>query len=154
MNPVKALTFRLYTDYVKSVYSQNTYAAFVGYKYNKLFQFGAEYNMQANNKYTMDMNMGGVSAYALVNVTPKLEIFARYDQLRSNNIDVITEDAEGTVTVVNQAWNLAKDGSQIIGGVQYKVHKNVKLALDYQGWTPADGSETESFVFLNTEIKF
>ncbi|MBI9035000.1 MAG: hypothetical protein JEZ03_11075 [Bacteroidales bacterium] len=144
LNPVDALTVRLYTDYVKSAYSQRTYAAFVGYKYEKLFSVGAEYNMMVNNKYRNDHNLDGISAYALLNATPKLEIFARYDQLASNEFDKNGEMV---------AWDLAKDGSQIIGGVQYKVHRNVKLALDYQSWTPADGGDSKSFVFLHTEIK-
>jgi hypothetical protein len=52
-------------------------------------------------------------------------------------------------------WNLAKDGSAIIAGIEYSPIKYLKLALNYQDWVPwAENIKNVQFIFLNLEISF
>jgi hypothetical protein len=67
-----------------------------------------------------------------------MSLFARYDELSSEN-----------------DWNLSKDGTFMIVGVQKQMVKGLKVALNYQSWTAAtENAEAESSVFMNLEFKF
>ncbi|MCG8412535.1 MAG: hypothetical protein MI739_14750 [Bacteroidales bacterium] len=142
--PFKDLTTRFYADYTEKSEIQSSLSAFVGYKLKKIGRIGAEYNYQMNNKFKADHSLYGFSTYASYYVLKKWEIFARYDKLWSN-------------TVQNKGldWNINKDGSAIIAGVQFKPHRNIKIAANYQDWYPyAKNLENKSFFYLNLEYKF
>jgi opacity protein-like surface antigen len=144
ITPIKNLTARLYADYIEREEIQTTWVAFLGYKFKKLAKIGVEYNYQANNKYIKDQNLYGLSSYVSVNISEKWELFGRYDKLWSNK-------AFGDVTY----WNINKDGSAIIAGIQFALHKNIKIAANYQDWYPyAENLDNESFFYLNLEYKF
>ena len=117
-----------------------------GYELEKI-RFGAEFN-QLNNGTRYDSastgkDLDGLSFYSTYTFSPKFEIFGRYDQLSSN-----------TLAGATSAWNAAKDGSQIVAGMQYAPVKGVKFALNYQGFDfDSAAKNTESMVFLNAEFK-
>ncbi|MEX1382202.1 hypothetical protein, partial [Lutibacter sp.] len=67
----------------------------------------------------------------------------RFDQLSSN-----------TLSGESEAWNMSKDGNQIIGGIQYVPVKGLSFSLNYQGFSFDNTSlDTKSLVFLNAEFK-
>jgi len=141
--PVKGVSMRLYYDIMSKDVTESTIATFVGYKFKKLFRVAGEFNMKLNEYYTQDHNIYGYSIYGTYIFSSKFEAFARYDWLRSN-----IEDSEDV------PWNIAHDGSSIIAGVQYKPHKKIKLALDYQDWVPSAANEDGvAYIFLNFEFK-
>jgi len=144
INPVKGLIARIYADYTEQDEIQSTLATFVGYKFKKLARLGVEYNYQQNNKYKLDYDLYGFSTYATISFLEKWEVFGRYDKLWSNTIEGDPYD-----------WNLNKDGSALIGGIQFQAHKNVKIAANYQDWYPyAQNLDNESYFYLNLEYKF
>ena len=89
-------------------------------------------------------NLTGISAYLSFKINEKFELFGRFDQLSSN-----------TLSGSDDPWNQQNDGSAIIGGVQLAPHKVVKIAINYQGWTPdAPGTVIQPKVYLNLEYAF
>lgn len=144
INPVKGLIGRIYADYTEQDEIQSTIAAFIGYKFEKIARIGVEYNYQQNNKYLLDHDLYGLSVYGAFSFLEKWELFGRYDKLWSNTIEGDSYD-----------WNINKDGSALIAGLQFQAHKNVKIAANYQDWYPyVQNIENESFFFLNLEYKF
>ncbi len=142
--PVKGLTARFYVDYTEQDEIQSTWSSFVGYDFNKIARIGVEYNYQGNNKYEKDHDLQGFSTYTSYNVFEKWELFARYDKLWSNTIEGEPYD-----------WNINKDGSAIIAGIQYSPIKNIKIAANYQDWYPyAQNIDNKSYFYLNFEYKF
>ena len=75
-----------------------------------------------------------------------ISLFGRYDDLSS-------EDADGS------QWNLDKDGSLIIFGIERKMAKGVTASINVQSWIDAtlEGSEeveAQNTLYLNLEYKF
>ncbi|NCP22021.1 MAG: hypothetical protein COZ76_05975 [Flavobacteriales bacterium CG_4_8_14_3_um_filter_35_10] len=146
--PVKGLTTKIYVDNQPTTGSKaiTSLALFAGYQAID-WRFGAEFNKLNNGKKfstpAVDNKLDGVSFYATYIINKKVEVFGRYDQLSSN-----------TLTGQTTAWNLAKDGSQLITGVQYTPTKGVKFALNYQGFSfDAPALDAKSLVFLSVEFK-
>jgi len=146
--PIDGLTTKIYFDTQSTTGGKavTSLALFTGYK-AKRWRLGAEYNKLRNaTKYTKpsnDKNLDGISLYATITLKDNVEVFGRFDQLKSNTLN-------GDI----QNWNFDKDGSQIIFGFQIAPVKGLKLALNYQGFT-FDNSvlNTKSLVFLNAEFK-
>lgn len=116
---------------------QNTTSAAMVYKGDG-FGFGAEYNLQENAKNVTDQERTGISAYGSYDLNDGMSLFGRYDELTSE------ED-----------WNLSKDGTFVIVGVQKQMVKGLKVALNYQSWTSATaGADAVNSVFMNLEYKF
>lgn len=146
LKPMEDLTFRAYYDFTQKSETQSTIALFAGYKPVHNLSIGAEFNTQMNNKYLDQHNLFGVSAYASYDISKKFQLFARYDDVSSNTL---TEAGE-TVP-----WDLDKDGSAIIGGVQFAPVKGVKMAVNYQGWNyDMPDVDTENQLYLSFEYKF
>lgn len=142
--PVKGLTTRLYVDYTEQEEIQTTWASFIGYNFKKIAQVGIEYNFQLNNNYKKDYNLQGFSGYASWQFIEKWQAFARYDKLWSNTLSGEPYD-----------WNINKDGSAIIAGIQFSPLQNIKIAANYQDWYPyAQNLDNESYFYLNLEYKF
>jgi len=142
--PLKDVTIRLYADYIEHENIQTTWTSFIGYKIKDLAKIGAEYNYQTNSGFSKNRNQNGFSGYASVNISEKLELFGRYDKLWSN-----------TLSGEPYNWNITRDGSAVIGGIQYSPIKNIKIALNYQDWYPyAKNLDNESYIYLNLEYKF
>ncbi|MFO7828768.1 MAG: hypothetical protein R6V23_09130 [Bacteroidales bacterium] len=144
ITPIKSITARFYVDYIEHAEIQTTYVSFLGYKYKDLVKAGIEYNYQFNSSFRKNRNQNGFSGYVSVNMTDKFEIFGRFDKLWSNTLE---GDPYG--------WNINRDGSAIITGVQYSPIKNIKIAANYQDWYPYPKNlDNESHFYLNLEYKF
>lgn len=142
--PVKNFVTRFYIDVASKSITQSTLAGFIGYKLNKKLIAGVEYNYRFNEDYEENHNRYGYSIYASFYVLKKLQLFARYDKVNSN----ILEEEQNP-------WNLAKDGTAIIGGIEFTPIKYVKLALNYQDWFPwAENTSNRQYIFLSIEISF
>jgi opacity protein-like surface antigen len=144
LNPLDNLTVRAYyTIHARKEAPQMTISGFVGYR-SKKWRIGGEYNLQRNYKFNQDHNRYGYSAYTTFVFSEKWELFARYDQLYSN---ILPEQ--------EVPWNLAKDGSAIIAGIQFTPIRYVHIALNYQDWVEyAQNGGSEPYLYLNFEIVF
>ncbi len=142
--PWKNIVTRLYYDFTSKSSNQSTLAGFLGYTKKDKYSAGIEYNYRFNDNYRDDYDIFGYSIYGSWNIFKKLQIFGRYDKLSSNK----TVDFE-------TPWNLAYDGSSIIGGIEYSPVKQVKIALDYQDWFPyAENENNLQYIYVNLEISF
>ena len=134
--PVEGLTLRLYgsinessIDQIKDAYN---WAAFAGYKH-KYFSLGAEYNIYQNAKFEMDHDLYGLSVYGTAHVSKVVDIFARYDNLSSNN-----------------DWNILKDESAAMLGAQIKLGKYVKIAPNVRMSIPsAPGADNHYSAYVS-----
>lgn len=116
--PVDGLTMRLYGSLneggnanAEDIY---VYALFAGYKHEK-FSLGAEWNMMQNAKNVADADIAGVSLYTTVKLGDRVDAFARYDNLWSKN-----------------DWNISKDESTYMAGVEVRPCKYVKIAPNFR----------------------
>jgi hypothetical protein len=137
------ISLRAYRDVVpRNTYGaededQHTTTAAMSYKRDG-FVLGAEYSIQENANNVLDQNRTGMSLYGIYNLTDDLSFFGRYDEMASED-----------------DWNISKDGSLMIVGLERVMAKGVKAALNYQAWTDAaEGSEAEGKIYLNLEYKF
>jgi hypothetical protein len=138
------LTTRVYYDYTSKSTDQSTLATFVGYQKKGKYSAGIEYNYRFNDNLKEGYDKYGYSIYGSYNIFEKLQVFGRFDKLNSNKPD------EADIP-----WNLAEDGSSIIGGIEYTPVKNVKIAADYQDWFPwAENRDNKQLIYLNLEITF
>jgi len=142
--PIKALVIRGYVDAHDSDESTQISAnGFIGVT-TTYFTLGNEFNYQANNKFHEDFDMYGLSFYSTVKIIDHLKAFGRYDYLSSNKL-------EGD----DIPWNLAKDGSSIIAGLEYQPIKNVKMALNYQDFVAyASNGKDSHYLYFNVELNF
>lgn len=140
--PGKYLIVRGYIDYMNNVVAQVTPVIFVSYTYKENFNIAGEYNYQFNNNHKEGQDIYGYSVFGKFNLNKKLQLFARYDQLQSSIL-------EGETT----PWQLTKDGTTLIGGLQYAPVKGIKVAIDYQDWYPWAANVTnKSYIFLDLEV--
>ena len=118
LTPVKGLSVRLYGSVNEGAddYQENTtnFAAFVGYKGDG-FSVGAEYNAMKNASFADGADQYGISVFSTLKLSGKTEIFARFD-------DLCSEDD----------WNIAKDEQVAVLGAQFKLGKYVKLAPNFR----------------------
>ena len=114
LTPVKGLSVRLYGSVNEgaddSQKNTTNFAAFVGYKGDG-FSVGAEYNAMKNASFADGADQYGISVFSTLKLSGKTEIFARFD-------DLCSEDD----------WNIAKDEQVAVLGAQFKLGKYVKLA--------------------------
>ena len=143
LTPIKGLVIRGFYDYIDISGPQYTISSFIGYK-NDIVSLGAEHNVQLNHGNVTDRNLKGFSFYASVNVTEKIELFARFDNLDSNQLEGETEN-----------WNLGKDGNLVISGIEYSPIKSIQVAIDYQGYLYTDSDkDSKNLVYLNFQYSF
>jgi hypothetical protein len=128
--PVRGLQTRLFYDYTKSAkpgdnVQQQLFSFFAGYKLDNKFRIGAEYNYRKNHMLVNSHDLFGYSLFGSFNIHKNIELFARFDQLRSNTLNGET-----------LSWNYNNTGQTYISGVSYTPVKGVALSLNYQGWQP------------------
>ena len=112
-------------------------AAFVGYKCDK-FSIGAEYNKMWNASYKDGQDQYGYSVFASAKLDKKTEVYARLDDLCSND-----------------DWNKAKDEQAAILGAQFKLGKYVKIAPNFRMSMPkADGADNGYAAYINCYFGF
>ena len=141
LTPVKGFQIRLYGGLNESGVEGKkdiaNLAAFVGYKHEK-FTIGAEYNQMWNASYTDGNDQFGYSAFASVKVAKFADVYARFDDLYSNN-----------------DWNIAKDEQAAILGAQFKLGKYVKIAPNFRMSMPkADGAKNAYSAYINCYFGF
>ncbi|MFB6318290.1 hypothetical protein [Saccharicrinis sp. FJH54] len=125
-------------DNINTVYT--LYGAYKGEK----FKLGADYTMENNYKNREGYSRQGGSVYGELYFADKWSVFGRYDMIYSNILD-------GD----ERPWNLSKDGSALVGGLECAVNKHLKASLNYQDWMPyAKNLDYASAVYLNLEINF
>jgi len=84
-----------------------------------------------------------LSFYSTYIINKKVEVFGRFDQLSSN-----------TLSGESEAWNMAKDGNQIIAGIQVSPVKGLKFSLNYQNYSFDDSAiNNKSLLYLNAQFK-
>ena len=136
LTPVKGFQIRLYGGLNTSAEEGKediiNMAAFAGYKNDK-FTVGAEYNYMMNASYKSGKDQYGYSLFASMKVAKDTELYARFDDLYSND-----------------EWNIAKDEQAAIVGAQFKLGKNVKLAPNFRMAMPkAEGADNTYAAFVN-----
>jgi hypothetical protein len=141
--PTEQVTLRSYYSIFMTNTPQMTFSGFAGYDIGN-FRLGTEYNHQLNYQFNYNYNRYGYSLYSTYLFSDKWEVFIRYDQLYSNII------RESSVP-----WNLANDGSAIIGGIQFSPIENIHLTADYQDWVEFAGNgEKIQVLFIHLEATF
>ena len=128
LKPVKGFSVRLYGSINEaaddSKKNTSNFAALVGYK-GKNFSIGTEYNTMKNASFADGADQHGYSVFSTVKLSGKTEIFARFD-------DLCSEDD----------WNIAKDEQVAVLGAQFKLGKYVKLAPNFRMSMPkASGAD-------------
>lgn len=141
VTPVKGFQIRLYGGVNESgeegQKNVTNMAAFMGYKHDK-FTIGAEYNYMMNASYKEGADQSGYSAFASVNLSKDISLYARFDDLISKN-----------------NWNIAKDESDAILGAQFKLGKYVKIAPNFRMVMPkADGAKNSYSAYINCYFGF
>ena len=136
LTPVKGFQVRLYGGYndsgIEGTEGTINMVAFAGYKSDK-FTIGAEYNHMLNASYTKGNDQFGYSVFGSVKVAKYAELYARFDDLYSNN-----------------DWNIKKDERAAILGAQFKLGKYVKIAPNLRMSMPkADGTSYEYSAYVN-----
>ncbi len=106
-------------------------AAFVGYKCEK-FRVGAEYNYMANSSYNDNADQNGYSVFASVKLTNYADLYARFDDLYSEN-----------------EWNISKDEQVAILGAQFSLGKYVKIAPNFRMSIPKDGGDNAYYAYIS-----
>jgi hypothetical protein len=144
ITPSNNVAIRLYTDFIRqNGIWQQLAIAFFGFK-NDLLTIGGEINYKSNTDLIKGHHLYGVSTTGGVNLTKKAEFFIRYDYAASVRI---SGDA--------LPWNNMKDGSLLIGGVQFTLSPNVNIAFDYQGNYPYEvASGKKGLLYVNALFKF
>lgn len=141
--PVESLTLRVYYDLMACGVSQQTIAAFAGYRMHETLALGVEYNVKINEDHKDGHNRDGYSVYGYWNFFREYQVFLRYDFIRSS----VTEQD-------GKPWDLVSDGSAFVGGIQYMPIQNIRIALNYQDWYPYAGNlPNKSYLYLNLEYK-
>ena len=141
LTPVKGFQIRLYGGLnesgVDGKANTTNLAAFAGYK-NKKFTIGAEYNYMQNASFTEDNNQFGYSLFSSVKVAKQAEVYARFDDLSSND-----------------DWNIKKDECAAILGAQFKLGKYVKVAPNFRMSMPkASGAKNAYSAYINCYFGF
>lgn len=141
LTPVKGLQIRLYGGLNESGEDGKkdiaNLAAFVGYKHEK-FTIGAEYNQMWNASFKDDAGQNGYSIFASAKLSQVTNLYARFDNLYSQN-----------------DWNISKDESAAILGAQFKVGKYVKIAPNFRMSMPkADGANNSYTAYVNCHFGF
>jgi len=143
LNPTGKLSMRTYYTIHTQEHPQMSFVGFIGYRMEHL-RIGGEYVWQQNYRFIDNHKRYGYSLYSTYRFTNTWEIFVRYDQLYSN---ILPEEI--------LPWNLSKDGSAIIGGIQYTPIKYLHLALNYQDWVEyAQNGNSSPYLYLNIEVAF
>ena len=141
LKPVKGLTMRLYGSLNEggdaSTEDIYVYALFAGYKHEN-FSLGAEWNMMQNAKNVAKADLSGVSFYTTIKLGGRVNAFARYDNIWSNN-----------------DWNISKDESTYMAGVEVSPCKYVKIAPNFRYHdAKMSGARDKYYLYLNCFFGF
>jgi len=136
-------TSRVVYDWMRNGNSETNFLIFTSYDFRNIWNLAVEYIIRRNNGYVDNQDRQGFSVYGKYNINSKYQLFARYDIVASNVLDGETNP-----------WNLAKDGTALVGGIQFSPIKNIKMALNYHDWYPRAGNmEGGGFIYFDLEVK-
>lgn len=136
------LIIRSYYDFIRKETIQRDIVLFAGYQHTH-FRVAGEYNQKYNSSFFPDHHLKGLSFYSTIILNENWEIFARYDLLKSN---ILFEETK--------PWNLIKDGSSIISGVQYKPVKGIAMSVNYQDWvSSAINGKDKAFLYFSLQFE-
>jgi hypothetical protein len=144
ITPNNNVAIRLYTDIIRqNGIWQQLAIAFAGFK-NDRITIGGEISYKSNTDLIKGHHQYGLSTTGGISLTKKTEFFIRYDYAASVRMPGETHP-----------WNNMKDGSLLIGGVQFTLSPNVKIAFDYQGKYPYEvASGKKGLLYVNALFKF
>lgn len=154
--PSDSWIFKAYYDTMAGIDADNAtqettvsnIALFAGYKINKKFRIGAEYNLMQDGieykKPAKGKDLQGLSFYSTYDLNEKWNVFGRYDQLSSNKLSGQIND-----------WNYSDDGDTIIAGFEFKPTKGVNTSVNYRFTDFKDASNNNaSLIYFNLELSF
>lgn len=132
------LSFRVFRDNYTSAtdISQNTTTAAASYSMGDI-KIGGETNIMTNASNIEGQSKDITSFYGTYKLNEKYSLFARMDNVSSEN-----------------DWNSEKDGTYTIGGVEMQMTKGIKLALNMQSWKGLTNLDSDETLYLNLECKF
>lgn len=140
--PLSNTTLKVYYDFMNKESLQSTLALFASYQADH-YRISYEFNQVYNRDFVVNHNINGMSVYGTYIINNNWEFFGRYDRLVSN----LEESNE-------VPWNINRDGSAVIAGIQYQVNNNIHLALNYRDWySYAQNGPDRSYIYLNLEFK-
>jgi len=112
--------------------SQTITTAAIAYSTENM-TIGAEIDKMGNINNEIDSDQEMASLYGSYKISNKYTIFARHDDASETN----------------------EEGSCTIYGIERKMAKGIKIALNMQSWEDStEGIETKNTLFLNLEYKF
>ncbi len=143
IQPFKSLYYRVYFDYSKKDVTQLNITNYISYIGTK-FKVGAELELGQNFGNVVHKKLNGLSLFTVYQLTPKFEIFGRYDRLSSN-----------TLSGQTNSWNYDKDLSTAILGIQINPIKNISISLNGRYVIPENSDKTKKIsVYTNIDFKF
>lgn len=113
-------------------------ALFAGYRYER-FDVGVEYSKLYNKEFVSGKDSYGYSAYATVRLSPKWEVFARYDLVGSDK--PLASDPE---------WN-PSDGQMVMVGVEFHPYRQVRVSPNMRAFNPERGISYQA-LFVSLEF--
>jgi hypothetical protein len=141
--PVSGLVTRIYGEYSHKKIAETLLAFFVGFDDGNRFKSGAEANFRFSEDFVKHHNRFGYSVYSSLRLVSNISVLARYDWVSSNiPVDIM------------QPWNLGRDGSALIAGIEHRPVKQVRISINYQDWFPAAQNMTnQRGIFVNLEFR-
>lgn len=139
----QSTSVRAYAEYASKKEKEYLIGFFAGTQLSKMITIGTEANFLFNEDFIDQHDRFGYSAYAHATVQDKYGCFLRYDWVSSR----IPDD-------MNRPWNLGRDGSAMIFGLEYRPQNRIRMALDYQDWFPAANNiENNRALYLHLEFR-
>ncbi len=144
ITPNNNLAIRIYGDIIRREgIWQPLLITFIGFKNDRL-TLGGEISYKSNADLIQGHHLWGISSTGGVNLSEKTQFFVRYDYSTSFKMKGDTNP-----------WNYLNDGSFLISGIQLTLSPNVKIAFDYQGKYPYEGSLPKTgLIYVNGLFKF
>lgn len=136
-------TSRVVYDIMHNEISETTWLFFTSYDFRSKWNLAAEVVCRQNDGWKANQDILALSFYGKYNLTEKYQLFARYDKVESNILEGET-----------LPWHLAKDGTALVSGIQFRPIKGITMALNYHDWHPwAENMEGGGFVYFDLEVK-
>jgi len=134
---MNSIRLRLFRDMLgdQSNTTQNITTAAVAFSKGNI-KLGAEANIMENASNVSEQTKNITSAYGSYMINDRITIFARMDNVSSEN-----------------DWNSEKDGVYSIGGIERKMSEGVKLSINMQSWKGLNSLGSDETVFVNLECK-
>lgn len=158
--PYKEFTLRVYGD-INTHRDTITYAdtmqsmkknlqVFAGYD-GKHFRLGADYNWQWGSNLLKGQVLNGLSIYATGKITPKFNIFARYDKGYAKD-KIVINPTTGAIGLAEN-WSTINNDQDIFLGVEYRINKLISLAPAIQYHIFADNTN-KMYAYLSAKVAF